>query len=87
MLKFYFKVFKTLYFLNPHLDLLHIWYNYSCWSKILYSAIHTPSHDLEVKVTVLEKMLKFYFKVFKTLYFLNPHLDLLQMLKFFVKVL
>ena len=46
MLKFYVKVFKTSYFLNPLMDLVYIWYNYRCWSKILLSHIHTPAHDL-----------------------------------------
>ena len=46
MFKFYFKVFKTSYFLNPPMDLVYIWYNYRCWSKILLSPIHTPAHDL-----------------------------------------
>ena len=39
MLKFYVKVFKTLYFLNPQMDLLYTWYDYRCWSKILFSTI------------------------------------------------
>ena len=46
MLKFYIKVFKTLYFLNPQMDLVYIWYNYRSWSKILLSPLHTPAHDL-----------------------------------------
>ena len=37
MLMFYVKVFKTLYFLNPQMDLVYIWYDYRCWSKILLS--------------------------------------------------
>ena len=40
---------KTLFFLNPQMDLLYTWYtlcNYRCWSKILLSPIHTPAHDL-----------------------------------------
>ena len=28
MLKFYVKIFKTLYFLNPQMDLFYIWYDY-----------------------------------------------------------
>ena len=54
MLKFFVKVFKPSYFLNPLMDLVYIWYNYRCWSKILLSPIHTHAHDLEVKVTDLE---------------------------------
>ena len=37
MLKFYIKVL---------MDLVYIWYNYSCWSKTLLSPVHTPAHDL-----------------------------------------
>ena len=40
------QVFKTLYFLNPQMGLVYIWYNYKCWSKILLSPIHIPAHDL-----------------------------------------
>ena len=48
MLKFYVKVFyKTSYFLNPLTDLVYIWYNYRCWSKILLSPIHNPAHGLK----------------------------------------
>ena len=54
MLKFYVKVFKTSYFLNPLMDLVDIWYNYTCWFKILLSPTHTPAHGLYVKVTYLE---------------------------------
>ena len=36
------------------MDLVYIWYDYRCLSKILLSTIHTPAHDLEVKVTDLE---------------------------------
>ena len=45
-LKFYVKVFKTSYFLNPLMDLVYIWYNYRCWSKILMSPNHTTAYDL-----------------------------------------
>ena len=54
LLKFYFKVFKTLYFLNSQMDLVYILYDNRCWSKLLLSTIHTPANDLEVKVTDLE---------------------------------
>ena len=54
MLKFYVRVYKTLYFLNSQMDLVYIRYDYRCWSKILWSTIHTPANDLEVKVTDLE---------------------------------
>ena len=51
---FIFEELKTLYFLNPQVDLVYIWYDYRCWSKILLSTIHTPAHDLDVKVMDLE---------------------------------
>ena len=54
MLKLYIKVFKTLYFLSPQMDLVYTWYDYRCWSKILLSTIHIPAYDLEVKVTNLK---------------------------------
>ena len=54
MLKFYVKVFKTLYFVNPLMDLLYIWYDYRYWSEILFSTIHTLAHGLKVKVMDLE---------------------------------
>ena len=54
VLKFYVKVFKTSYFLNPQADLVYIWYNYRCWSKIFLSPIHTHTYGVQVKVTDLE---------------------------------
>ena len=54
MLKFYVKDFKTLYVLNPQMNLLYIWYDNRCWSKILFSNSHTSAYDLEVKVTDLK---------------------------------
>ena len=36
------------------MDLVYIWYDYRCWSKILLSTILAPAHDLEVKVMNLE---------------------------------
>ena len=42
------------------MDLVHIWYDYRCWSKLLLSSIHTPAYDLEAKVTNL-----FYVKVLR----------------------
>ena len=41
------------------MDLVYMWYVYRCWSKILLSSIHTPAHDLEVKVTDRNLILKF----------------------------
>ena len=48
------KVFKTSLFPNPLMDLVYVWYNDRYWSKILFSTIPTPIHDLKVKVTDLE---------------------------------
>ena len=45
MLKFYVKVFKIIKI---------IWYDERYWSKILFSTIPTPGHDLQIKVTDLE---------------------------------
>ena len=61
MLKFYVKVFQTLCFLNPQMDLVYIWYYYRYWSKNLFSSILTPAKELDVKVTDL----KFYVKVLR----------------------
>ena len=36
------------------MNLVYIWYDLKCWSRILWSAVHTPAYDLEVKVTDLE---------------------------------
>ena len=55
MLKFFVKILKTLYFLNPQRDFVYVWYNYRCWSKILLSPIHLSS--------IRNFMLKFCFKV------------------------
>ena len=33
------------------MDLVYIWYDDRCWSKILLSTIPTPIHDFKVKVT------------------------------------
>ena len=48
---------------------------------MFFNDIHTPAYDLEVKVTDLEicanQNVKFYVKVFKTLYFLRLQMDLL----------
>ena len=54
MLKFNVKVFRTSLFPNPLMDLVYIWYGDRYWSKILFSTIPTPMHDLKVKVTDLE---------------------------------
>ena len=71
-LKFYVKVFRTSLFLNPEMDLVHVWYNDRYWSKILCVTIPTPLHDLKIKVMGWSFPLKF----------LGPHY-----LEFFVTVL
>ena len=68
MLKFYVKVFRTSLFPDPMMDLVHVWYDDRYWSKILFSTIPTPIHDLKVKVTDLELSCKSF-----TLKFLGPH--------------
>ena len=50
MLKFYVEAFKTLYFLNPEMDFVYIWYDYRCWSKMLLGTILAPAYEIEVKV-------------------------------------
>ena len=50
-LKFCSKVFRTSLFPNPAMDLVHVWYDDRCWTKILCSMIPIPEHDFEVKVT------------------------------------
>ena len=45
ILKFYIKVYKTLYFLNPEMDFVYIWYDYRCWSKIFLGTVHTSAYD------------------------------------------
>ena len=47
------------------MDLVHVWYDDRYWSKFFCSTIHTPIHDLKVKVT------DFYVKDFRTSLFLN----------------
>ena len=54
MSKFCAKVFRTSLFPNTMMDLVHVWYDHRCWSKIIHSTIPTPIHDLKVKVTDLE---------------------------------
>ena len=45
------KFFRTSLFPNPLMDLVYIWYDDRYWSKILFSTIPIPMHDLKVKVT------------------------------------
>ena len=60
------------------MDLVYIWYDDRYWSKILFSTIPTPMHDLKVNVTDLELLLTFYVKVFRTSLFPNPLMDLVH---------
>ena len=36
------------------MDLVYIWYDDRCWSKVLFNTITTPAYGLKVKVTDLE---------------------------------
>ena len=47
----FFKVFKTSLFPNLITDLIHVWYDYTYWSKILHSTIATNLGHVKVKVT------------------------------------
>ena len=78
MLKLYVKVFRILLFPNPLMDLVYIWYDDRYWSKILFSTIPTPMHDLKVKVMDRTFMLTFYVKDFRTSLFPNPLMDLVH---------
>ena len=40
--KVFVKVFKTSLFPNLTMDLIHLWYDDTYWSKILHSTIPTP---------------------------------------------
>ena len=51
------------------MDLLYILHGYRYWSKILNGTILTPAYDLEVKVTDLEIMLKFFSKFLRCFHF------------------
>ena len=53
-LKFHFKVFKILYFLNPLFDLNYIRSDDRYWFKLLLSTSPIPGHALQVKVMDLE---------------------------------
>ena len=46
------RFFKSLYFLNHLIDLVHIWYDDRYGSKVLFS--NNPAHYLKVKVMDLE---------------------------------
>ena len=63
--KVFVKVFKTSLFPSLTIDLIHIWYNDTYWSKILCSTIPTTLGHVKVKVTDRIFMLKFNVKVFR----------------------
>ena len=67
MLKFLVKVFKSLYLLNPSIDLVDSLPDVRYWSEVLCYTITTHICDLEVKVTDLT----FFVKVFRSLYLLK----------------
>ena len=68
------KVFKSLYFPDHLTDLVHIWYDDRCSSKVLFS--NTPAHYLKVKVRSRSWTLKFLIlKIFKSSYFPNYKMD------------
>ena len=52
--KVFVKVFKTSLFPNLIIDLIHLWYDDTYWSKILHSIIPTTVGHVKVKVTDLE---------------------------------
>ena len=67
---FMLKFFKTSYFPNCTMDLVHIWCDDRYRSKVSFS--NTPAHayDLRVKVIDFEILqIKYYIKVFKELIF------------------
>ena len=66
--KVFVKVFKTSLFPNLMISLIHLWYAYTYWSKIMPSTISTTLGHVKIKVTDLE----FSCETF-TLKFLGPH--------------
>ena len=54
MLKFLVKVFKSLYLLNPWMDLVDTLPDVRYWSEVLCCTIMTHINDLVVKVTDFE---------------------------------
>ena len=62
MWKFYVKVFRASLFLNPLMDLVHVWHNDGYWSKLLRCTLPTPVYDPKVQVTDLEVLGPRYFQ-------------------------
>ena len=61
------------------MDLIHVWYGYRYWSKILYGTICFSYMTLsKVKVTDIIFMLKFCIKVFTLSVFAKPLIDLIM---------
>ena len=54
MFKFFVKVFKSLYLLNPRMDLVDTLPDVRYWSEVLCYTITTHISDLEVKGTDFE---------------------------------
>ena len=52
--KVFVKVFKTSLFPNLIIDLIHLWYDDTYWSKLLRSTIPITLCHVKVKVTDLE---------------------------------
>ena len=77
MLKCLVEVFKSLYLLNPWMDLVDTLPDVRYWSEDLCCTIMTHISDLEVKVTGFE-ILKFLVEVFRSLYLLKLQLDLVD---------
>ena len=77
------KVYKTSYFENPLMDLVHIWHDGRYRSKIFISTIPTPgvalgsSHGLRSFVKKSQGR-SFCVKVYKTSYFEDPLMDLVH---------
>ena len=76
MLKFFIKVFRSLYLLNMLMDQVDTLHVGRYWSEVLCSTIVVHPGDLEVKVTDLKILcLKFFIKDLKSLYLLNVLMD------------
>ena len=68
------KFFKSSYFPNHMMDLVHIWYDNRYRSKVSFRNTPTHAHDLTVKFTDFEILqIKYYVIVFKELVFSKPN--------------
>ena len=71
MFKFLAKVFKSLYLLNPWMELVETLPDVRYWSEVLCCTIMTHIIDLEVKVTdfeILSESFLLKFLVYTTLF-------------------